>query len=81
MLCKNCGRDITPLDNRRRKFCSKECCDSFHKKKYKNEDFKPYIEPEFICPHNEGISCLCKNCSTCGWNPEVAQKRMEAYSG
>ena len=80
MICQNpsCGREINPLDKRRRKFCCKECCDAVNKRK---KNFKPIIEPEFICPHNEGVSCWSKKCSACGWNPMVAKKRMEAYSG
>ena len=29
------------------------------------------------CPHNEHLVCEVHNCSQCGWNPEVAQARLE----
>lgn len=32
-----------------------------------------------VCPHNEGCSCTeaQRQCWKCGWNPKVAQKRIE----
>lgn len=36
--------------------------------------------PKFDCPHNEGVACddyKQKPCHRCGWNPKVAQKRLE----
>ena len=34
---------------------------------------------ELSCPYNRHIDCydLPKKCETCGWNPEVAQKRKK----
>lgn len=34
----------------------------------------------FECPYNPGGGVLCerKKCTTCGWNPEVAQARLDA---
>lgn len=29
------------------------------------------------CPHNCALVCEVKNCKRCGWNPTVAQKRMD----
>jgi hypothetical protein len=29
------------------------------------------------CPHNNALECGVKNCKRCGWNPEVAKKRMD----
>lgn len=31
------------------------------------------------CPNNDGLRCDVKNCKRCGWNPIVAQKRMEKF--
>lgn len=30
-----------------------------------------------ICPHNYEIDCEASKCDRCGWNPEVAQKRIQ----
>lgn len=30
------------------------------------------------CDFNDYVECERKKCSECGWNPEVAQKRLEA---
>ena len=32
------------------------------------------------CTYNKEIKCEIHKCSTCGWNPEVAQKRKEAFA-
>lgn len=30
-----------------------------------------------ICPHNYEVDCEASKCDRCGWNPEVARKRVE----
>ena len=30
------------------------------------------------CIHNEEVECSTPNCAYCGWNPEVAAKRLQA---
>jgi hypothetical protein len=30
-----------------------------------------------ICPHNYEIDCENMKCDRCGWNPEVARKRVQ----
>lgn len=30
-----------------------------------------------ICPHNSEVSCNTPKCGFCGWNPKVAQKRLD----
>ena len=31
------------------------------------------------CPHNEAVFCAhTADCENCGWNPDVAEARMEA---
>lgn len=34
----------------------------------------------FKCPYQDNGNVLCdkKTCSKCGWNPEVAKKRLDA---
>lgn len=44
------------------------------------EYYKPqhYKKQEYYdCPHNEGCRCRWKNCHKCGWNPKVADARMQ----
>ena len=33
------------------------------------------------CIYNEGVECNRPKCRGCGWNPDVAKKRMEAVYG
>lgn len=30
-----------------------------------------------ICPHNYEVDCEKSQCDRCGWNPEVAEKRVQ----
>jgi hypothetical protein len=32
-----------------------------------------------VCIYNEDVDCNVANCAHCGWNPEVAAKRTQAY--
>ena len=38
-----------------------------------------YKKPN-VCPHNEGVACTTAKCERCGWDPTVAQKRLEALA-
>lgn len=29
------------------------------------------------CPYNDTLRCEVKNCKRCGWNPVVAQQRID----
>ena len=33
----------------------------------------------FVCPNNSNVDCGKKECHRCGWNPEVAKARLEAF--
>ena len=30
-----------------------------------------------ICQYNNGCACETQNCHKCGWNPEVAERRLK----
>lgn len=34
-----------------------------------------------VCKHNAGVNCDVQYCKGCGWNPEVAKRRMAAKDG
>ena len=36
-----------------------------------------YKKPN-VCPHNKRVACTTVQCERCGWDPTVAQKRLEA---
>lgn len=44
--------------------------------KVEKQDKGPYQ-----CPHNEACVCQKKDCYHCGWNPTVAQRRLEKILG
>lgn len=33
------------------------------------------------CKHNQAVSCDGGECDRCGWNPEVASRRMARITG
>lgn len=39
------------------------------------------MEEKIKCPHNDAVGCFPsqKHCSSCGWNPEVSQERLEKF--
>ena len=34
---------------------------------------------KFVCRFNEGCHCDLPTCGCCGWNPEVARKRLRQW--
>lgn len=38
-------------------------------------------EPPIECPYSNVVKCYssCKNCEKCGWNPEVAERRLKEF--
>lgn len=34
------------------------------------------IDGKYICPHNNECRCDIPECHKCGWNPEVAERRL-----
>lgn len=75
--CVECGtKGIDRSHAQNKRFCSKECCDSYWNKR-RNGGYKGYQ----ACKYNEGVSCIEHKCGSCGWNPAVAKKRSEAING
>ena len=33
----------------------------------------------YVCPHNDACRCKIPTCNVCGWNPKVAEARMEKF--
>ncbi len=68
--CANCGK--RGLDNscaQNKRFCSKKCSNIYHaKNRFAGSS----------CEFNEGVACEKHLCRNCGWNPTVANMRVEA---
>lgn len=72
--CLFCG--AKGIDNSRtgtRKFCNENCAAAHWRAEQGIGD-----DQRERCLFNEGVVCDQHRCSNCGWNPAVAQKRMEA---
>lgn len=67
--CKGCGKYFT-AKSEYRKFCDAACYDRFHK--IKNAP----IPTEVACRFSDGVVCDKQECEKCGWNPEVAERRV-----
>lgn len=37
------------------------------------------VHGKYVCHHNPECRCDKRECWKCGWNPEVAQARKEAF--
>lgn len=49
-----------------------------------NNNYKSIYPPPPLCIHNGWVACWeqekpCSTCAACGWNPTVAQARLERY--
>ena len=75
IVCGEKGVDKSPGQDR--KFCSLNCS-AIHWRKARGIGLNDERPP---CLYNEGVVCTNPKCSSCGWNPEVAKKRMEAVNG
>jgi hypothetical protein len=66
-VCLYCGKEFEGRPGEEnRVLCSKKCYQNFM-----------YEQTHFTCPNNEAVVCTQKVCWKCGWNPKVAQKRLE----
>lgn len=67
LYCSYCGKQFTSKWYNAR-FCCEECRNKSRAGAHQ-------------CPHNVAVFCDGEtSCSACGWNPEVAKRRMEAYA-
>lgn len=71
--CLNCGAAFEA--DRFRKYCSVRC-----NRTYLQRDYRAKEKIPMDCLFNEGVACCDHTCDTCGWNPAVSQKRLEAIS-
>ena len=75
--CIVCGRKIIDrTTNHTKKYCSPDCASHGYLMRHgllAKENTRP-------CMHNKQVVCEVHKCSTCGWNPEVEQRRKEAFA-
>lgn len=85
-ICKGCGKVFT--DTRAdRVYCSHSCsatnrdrgtgtahCDT--SLEWKRTESNALL---WECPYNNAVGCSFRKCDRCGWNPEVAKARTEAF--
>ncbi len=73
--CVVCGTKATDRSHsQNRMYCSVQCRDIGFRR---NHGVGVSIKTP-SCVHNKEIACQIHKCSTCGWNPEVEQKRKAA---
>ena len=77
-VCQTCGKTVSVERSWQvRAYCSVSCGAKASAAKRREIDSK-CIDGECIY-QPESIDCYKRNCSKCGWNPEVAQARLERY--
>lgn len=72
-ICPKCGAEFTKRTTNQ-KFCSKKCKTAFAGQKKRDT----LAERGTDCPYNDGLYCTDAKCETCGWNPEIAKRRLAA---
>lgn len=85
----DCGKEIvvtgSALRRRRHNSCGCFRRENMKLQYIKNDpdwkDRKRTAQKRKPCPYNDGVWCNSKACYRCGWNPKVAQTRMEAKYG
>lgn len=77
--CATCGKKgIDSSHNKNRRFCCTNCADTYYRRQ---KGVGVEKEGRKLCMFNEGVECYKHNCGSCGWNPIVTQKRLEAAHG
>lgn len=84
--CPTCGT-VFKTDRIVAKFCCHRCANSsvkFIGKEKFDPDIEWYRVPtdkhKWQCPYETEVACKLRRCDKCGWNPEVAKERLEAYN-
>lgn len=73
VICENCGNEFESRACNA-KYCSRRCANQRHEENRK-------APRTFRCPHNREVTCEKRQCDSCGWNPDVAQRRMDKLMG
>lgn len=76
LSCVVCGKKFWVKDGNPYKqvYCSEECRVKFTKNRIR----KWRQARKVRCPYGE-YQCEVAKCNACGWNPEVAQRRLEKF--
>lgn len=74
--CKYCGKEIV-AKSVYRQYCDSKCYEKFRWQRIKHTKPNSSTEESLVCRFGiSGIECPKKNCSKCGWNPEVYERRL-----
>lgn len=89
-ICPRCGIEFKTTRGYQ-VFCSHSCSNRNKERvAYALGDYDSSLKWErsaenglWLCPYNMGVACSTRWCTTCGWNPVVAEARtakiLEAY--
>jgi hypothetical protein len=86
IICQGCGK-VFKADRLSRVFCSHSCsamnrsrkCGSAHCDSSQEWKRVETNETMWVCPYNKSVECSFRKCDKCGWNPEVAERRIKDY--
>ena len=83
--CRWCGKVMMVFPSQKeRQYCSRSCGNR-GRSLPREDDFDPALKWELVednrwqCPYEENVSCKLRKCTTCGWNPKVAEMRLKQF--
>ena len=73
--CPQCGTKF-PKTRIDKIYCSKKCRAILKNREMRAAKKEESVELLTGCPYNEALECTKRQCDSCGWNPVVAERRL-----
>ncbi len=86
LICRYCGKEFNVMPcQASQKCCSVHCAQAYRRREEEAMyDHSQIWERDkgdkrmWVCPYTQNVTCFSRRCTKCGWNPEVAERRLEA---
>ena len=75
-VCPICGKEFEKTRSDKR-YCSRKCAYIANARSARARNSYLGKKIDLGCPHNTGLICYKRTCSSCGWHPTVEAQRRE----
>ena len=72
--CLYCGKQIP--EDRKAVYCDNKCSTYAY---YQRHNPRKVLADACLCYFNREVLCSYRECERCGWNPVVAQRRLDEF--